>query len=56
MVVKSELEKLNLEYKGVEHGEVELEREISDKQRDALRTALLVYGLVLMEDKKSIII
>lgn len=56
MVVKSELEKLNLEYKSVELGEVELERAINDPQRDALRTALLIYGLVLMEDKRSILV
>ena len=39
MVVKSELEKLNLKYKSVELGEVELEQAIDDWQRDTLRTA-----------------
>lgn len=56
MVVKAELEKLNLGHKNLELGEVELEKEISEQQRDALRTALLSYGLVLMEDKRSILV
>lgn len=56
MVVKSELEKLGLGYKTVELGEVELEKNISAEERDALRNALLVSGLVLMEDKKSILV
>ena len=56
MVVKSELEKLNLKYKSVELGEVELEQAIDDWQRDTLRTALLTYGLVVMDDKRSILV
>lgn len=56
MVVKSELEKLGLGYKTVDLGEVELEENISQEKRDALRSALLVSGLVLMEDKKSILV
>lgn len=56
MVVKSEMEKLNLGYKTVELGEVELEQPIDDQQRNALRTALLTYGLVVMEDKRSVLV
>lgn len=56
MLVKSELEKLNLGYKSVELGEVELEQAIDDQQRNALRTALLTSGLVVMEDKRSILV
>jgi hypothetical protein len=56
MLVKSELEKLGLRYKTVELGEVELEENISAEERNELRTALLVSGLVLMEDKKSILV
>ena len=56
MVVKSELEKLGLGYKTVDLGEVELEENISPEKWDALRSALLVSGLVLMEDKKSILV
>ena len=56
MFVKSELEKLGLGYKTVDLGEVELEENISPEKWDALRSALLVSGLVLMEDKKSILV
>lgn len=56
MLLKSELEKLNLGYKTVELGEVELEEAIDDEQRNALRTALLTSGLVVMEDKRSILV
>ena len=56
MVLKSELEKLHIDNKNMELGEVELEENISEEQRLALRDALLTYGLVLMEDKKSIIV
>jgi len=56
MLVKSELEKLNLPYKTVELGEVELEENISDQKREELKEALLRSGLVLMEDRKSILV
>ena len=56
MFVKSELEKLGLGYKTVDLGEVELEENISPEKWDALHSALLVSGLVLMEDKKSILV
>src|SRR5689334_20124349 len=56
MAVKSELEKLELRYRTVDLGEVELEENMSDKKRDELRAALLTYGLVLMEDKKNILV
>lgn len=56
MLVKSELEKLNLSYKTVELGEVELEENISGQKREELSQALLRSGLVLMEDKKSILV
>jgi len=35
---------------------VELDEEISPENRNALRAALLISGLVLMEDKKSILV
>jgi AraC-like DNA-binding protein len=56
MLVKSELENLNLPYKTVELGEVELEGNISDQKREELKQALLRSGLVLMEDRKSILV
>jgi AraC-like DNA-binding protein len=56
MLVKSQLERLNLPYKTVELGEVELEENISDQKREELKQALLISGLVLMEDKKSVLV
>ena len=56
MLVKSELERLDVPYKTVELGEIELEENISNQKRDELREALLRSGLVLMEDKKSILV
>jgi AraC-like DNA-binding protein len=56
MVVKSELEKLGLEYGVVDLGEVEVKGEISAEQRSVLRLALLKSGLELMDDKKAILI
>ena len=53
MVVKSELEKLDLRYRMAELGEVELEENISEEKRDELRVALLISGLVLMERQKK---
>ena len=56
MLVKSELDNLELGYKTVDLGEVELEENISDQKREELKQALLRSGLVLMEDKKSILV
>jgi AraC-like DNA-binding protein len=56
MLVMAELEKLHLPYKTVELGEVELEETIAEEKREELRAALLASGLVLMEDKKSILV
>jgi YesN/AraC family two-component response regulator len=56
MIVKSELEKINLPFTVVELGEVEIMTEISPELQEKLRTSLLQFGLELMEDKKSILI
>lgn len=56
MIVKSELEKLNLHYTTLELGEIETSEELTHAQHVALRAALLKSGLEVMEDKKSIII
>lgn len=55
-LVKSELDKLGLHYKVVELGEVEIEEDITDKQKDQLQTALFQSGLELMDDKKAMLI
>ena len=56
MVVKSELEKLGLDYAVVEIGEAEIRENISKETWDQLNVALKKSGLELMDDKKSILI
>ncbi|ULQ53145.1 helix-turn-helix domain-containing protein [Flavihumibacter fluvii] len=56
MVVKAELDKLDLLYGTIDLGEVEIKSNITKAQRDILRTALLKAGLELMDDKKAILI
>lgn len=56
MVVKEELTKLGLHYSSVELGEAEILENISARQHDQIRTALLKSGLELMDDKKSVLI
>ena len=53
MVVKSEFEKLGLPTISVELGEVELEKEISDEQKEVLLGNLQVLGFDLIDDKKT---
>ncbi len=56
MIVKSELEKLGYHWTVVELGEVEIIENVSVKEQNLLKTALLKYGFELMEDKKSMLI
>ena len=56
MIVISELESMQLKFNKVELGHVELVEDILDEQRAALGSALLKYGLELLEDKKAILI
>lgn len=56
MLVKKELEKLGFLFAMVELGIVELMYDLTPKQLDKLRSELAVYGLELMDDKKSILI
>lgn len=56
MIVKSELEKLGLQASIVELGEVEIMEELSSENQNALKAALLRFGLELMEDKKSMLV
>jgi len=57
MAVKDVLEKSGLHYKSVELGEVEItESSLSSDLRDQLRANLLKSDLVLLEDKKTILI
>lgn len=56
MIVKQELENLNLHYTVVELGEVEIIENIAGEKLEELRSALLVSGLELMDDHKAILI
>jgi len=56
MVVKSELEKLGIQYTLVELGEAQINGPISPEQHNNLNVALKKSGLELMDDKKSILI
>ena len=56
IIVKQVLENLGLHYTVVELGEIEIEEDISRKKHEALKAALLVSGLELMDDQKAILI
>lgn len=56
MMVQSELQKLGLQVVHIELGMVELPGEITLAQRDELRRCLLLSGLELLDDKRSILI
>jgi AraC-like DNA-binding protein len=56
MMVKTEMEKLGINYRSVELGEVQLERPIASQERKALAFALHKSGLELMDDKKAMLI
>ncbi len=56
MMVKSELEKLNLDYRSVELGEVLLKKPITEAERFLLKESLHKSKLELMDDKKAMLI
>jgi AraC-like DNA-binding protein len=56
MKVQQELNKLGINYSVLDLGMVELQNDITKKQREQLKTNLLKSGLELMDDKKSILI
>ena len=56
MMVKEELSKLGLQYVVVDLGTVEILEDITPEQRMQLKTNLLMSGLELLDDKKSILI
>ena len=56
MLVKSELEKLRLDYKVVDLGEAIIPDRIPDKKYEALKAALQKWGLELMDDKRGMLI
>jgi AraC-like DNA-binding protein len=56
MMVKEALKKMGLHFIVVDLGEVEIMENISDEQRQELKTTLLKSGLELMDDKKAMLI
>lgn len=56
MMVKSELDKLDIPYKSIELGEVEVLKPLNKIQRQKLKIELHNSGLELMQDKKAIMI
>ncbi|PZR37722.1 MAG: AraC family transcriptional regulator [Azospira oryzae] len=56
MIVKDQLEKNGIPYKEVNLGEVVLTNPISETQKNLLKTALLSFGLEVMDDKKAMLI
>lgn len=56
MVVKNELEKLGFRSVSLKLGEVELEKEIDDKEKSIINNHLQTFGFELIDDKKSRVI
>ena len=56
MVVKLELERLNLGFKSLEVGEVELYEDISIEKKNMLNESLKKSGLELIDEKRGILI
>ena len=56
LVVRTELEKLNIAYKNLDLGEVETDQPVSPEQYDELKASLLRSGLELMDDKKAMLV
>ena len=53
LVVKNELEKLGVPVKNLMLGEVELDREISDTEKNTIHQHLQTFGFEVIDDKKS---
>ena len=56
MEVKSELEKLGFQYVYVKIGEAEVVGSVQPEQMEKLRVGLKKAGLVLMDDKRSVLV
>lgn len=53
LVVKNELERMGFKPISLTLGEVELEREISDAEKETINNHLQTFGFELIDDKKS---
>jgi AraC-like DNA-binding protein len=56
MVVKAELNKLGMHYTNVKIGEADVDENITQEQLEQLDVALKKTGLLLMDNKKSILV
>lgn len=56
MAVRTVLDSLNIAYTRIELGKAELTADLSEQQRNELDSALRVYELELMEDKRKILV
>lgn len=56
MLVKSELEKLGIDYQSVDLGMVEIRGKITERQREKFGKNLKRSGLELLDDKKNILV
>ncbi len=56
IIVKQELQRLGIKYAMIDLGYVEIDEDISHELRELLRVNLLVSGLELMNDKRSILV
>ena len=56
MIVKQQLDNLNIKYHTIDLGEVDVINSLTDPERQAFGDALLMYGLELMEDKKAVLV
>jgi AraC-like DNA-binding protein len=56
LLVKEELHNLGIRYASIDLGVVEVPEDLSEEQRERLKTNLLRSGLELLDDKRSILI
>ncbi len=56
LLVREELHNLGIPYAAIDLGVVEIPEDISEQQREQLKTSLLRSGLELLDDKRSILI
>lgn len=56
LMVKLELEKLDLHYTSIELGMIEIKEDITDELKQKLKSNLAVSGLELLDDRKSILV
>ena len=56
MLVKKSLDDMELQYNKVELGVVELKQPITQPQKDTLKNLLKIWGLILIENNKEILV